>query len=231
VTSPIRDYLDELGPQLRGGWLHRRRTLAEVRDHLADTAAELERRGVERSEAEKTAVERFGDVAASAELLGKRRNRTVRLAPILAGVTLLTGLGLLWLVENGGHPSSDSSNVMHVHYSTLLHREFALQSEHVRHPHLLVSQRRVQPGEVVRVVATGCGSLQDERDEMTWHNHRQLLRSHDEQYTAVFRLHRQGYRVTATFRVPEHSPPGVGLLDVYCGGDSTGQATAMLSVA
>jgi hypothetical protein len=58
--DPIRDYVAELGKELGRFARHRRRTLAEVEDHLREAAARIEHTGAVDDEAARQAVERFG---------------------------------------------------------------------------------------------------------------------------------------------------------------------------
>jgi hypothetical protein len=98
------------------------------------------------------------------------------------------------------------------------------------HARLFLSRRQVTPGQTIGVKATGCARLVDQPDEMTWHNHRQLTHAHGGHYVPVFGLRRQGTRITTSYRVPARSPRGKGLLDVYCGPASSGNAVGYLSV-
>ncbi len=99
--NPIDRYVEELRACLKGPWLHRRRTLAEVREHLSDVATELEAGGIGREQAERRAIERFGDVAATAELLSAPRHRRRRVLGS-AAVVVAVLVGAVWLSGSGG---------------------------------------------------------------------------------------------------------------------------------
>ena len=58
--GPIHRHLRELRARVPGGPLRRRRVVAEMRAHLEDAAAEEQRAGRAREDAERLAVERFG---------------------------------------------------------------------------------------------------------------------------------------------------------------------------
>jgi hypothetical protein len=75
----IEGYLDQLLGHLRG-WAHDvRRILAETEEHLRDTTAELVAAGASEEEAQRRAIERFGDPRAVA------RRFSARLAPVPPG--------------------------------------------------------------------------------------------------------------------------------------------------
>ena len=88
----IGRYLRELGAEV-GPLPLRRRLLAEAEDHLRSAAQELEAEGVERAEAERRAVERFGaadDVARRlrAEVGARARRWSAWLVPVLVALYL-----------------------------------------------------------------------------------------------------------------------------------------------
>jgi uncharacterized membrane protein len=61
AASPVEAYLDRLAHELRARRTPRRRLLAEAEDHLRSTAEELVTRGCSAVDAEREAIERFGD--------------------------------------------------------------------------------------------------------------------------------------------------------------------------
>ena len=61
TASPVEAYLDRLDSELRTRRAPRRRLLAEAEDHLRSSAEELVARGRSAAEAERVAIERFGD--------------------------------------------------------------------------------------------------------------------------------------------------------------------------
>jgi hypothetical protein len=134
--SPIERYLDELYAQLRTDPRSARRLLDEAADHLHDAAAELERAGADRIDAETEAVRRFGAsrplVRADARRsIGRLALDTVQVAVLLGAVALIAiGVsGVLaaamsvafgrdfvgaqlpnWVSGPGGHPASVVEN-------------------------------------------------------------------------------------------------------------------------
>jgi hypothetical protein len=72
----IEGYLDQLLGHLRGSTHDVRRILAEAEEHLRDAAAELVAAGVSEEEAQRRAIERFGNPPAVA------RRFSARLAPV-----------------------------------------------------------------------------------------------------------------------------------------------------
>jgi hypothetical protein len=100
----IEGYLDRLLGHLRGSAHDVRRILAEAEEHLRDAAAELVAAGASEEEAQRRAIERFGDPRAVA------RRFSARLAPVppgavaaeLAGTAvLLGGVGLVAIGVSG----------------------------------------------------------------------------------------------------------------------------------
>jgi hypothetical protein len=100
----IEGYLDRLLGHLRGSAHDVRRILAETEEHLRDATAELVAAGVSEEEAQRRAIERFGDPRAVA------RRFSARLAPVpptvvaaeLAGTALLLGgVGLVAIGVSG----------------------------------------------------------------------------------------------------------------------------------
>ena len=100
----IEGYLDRLLGHLRGSAHDVRRILAEAEEHLRDAAAELVAAGASEEEAQRRAIERFGDPHAVA------RRFSARLAPVppgavaaeLAGTAvLLGGVGLVAIGVSG----------------------------------------------------------------------------------------------------------------------------------
>jgi hypothetical protein len=98
--DPIREYLAVLGKELGRFARHRRRTLAEVEDHLREAAARIEHNGVSRDEAARQAVEQFGSPRVVGDrLTGPRVRRGswvgVRLAVAAAVSTAVVGLAVV----------------------------------------------------------------------------------------------------------------------------------------
>jgi len=100
----IEGYLDRLLGHLRGSAHDVRRILAETEEHLRDATAELVAAGAGEEEAQRRAIERFGDPRAVA------RRFSARLAPVppaavageLAGTAvLLGGVGLVAIGVSG----------------------------------------------------------------------------------------------------------------------------------
>jgi HAAS domain-containing protein len=103
VTTPIAEFLRALDRDLRAERrLRRARIITEVRDHLTSTADDLERSGLPRVDAERLAVERFGEPG---DIAGRFPSRTVRAtlvesyvyAGLLVG-SLLAAWGVIGLV-------------------------------------------------------------------------------------------------------------------------------------
>jgi hypothetical protein len=103
VTTPIAEFLRGLDRELRAERrLRRARIITEVRDHLTSTADDLERSGLPGVDAERLAVERFGEPG---DIAGRFPSRTVRAtlvelyvyAGLLVG-SLLAAWGVIGLV-------------------------------------------------------------------------------------------------------------------------------------
>jgi hypothetical protein len=97
-------------------------------------------------------------------------------------------------------------------------------------PRLHLPARRVVPGQLIHIRATGCSPLTGQRDEMTWHNSYQSRHPHADDYVAVYGLDRVGDTISTWFRIPQHTRRGPALLDMYCGDASSGSAVAYLTV-
>jgi hypothetical protein len=100
----IEGYLDQLLTQLRGSATEVRRILAETEEHLRDAAAELVAAGASEEQAQRLAVERFGNPRTVA------RRFSARLAPVppaavaaelARAVVLLGGVGLIAIGVSG----------------------------------------------------------------------------------------------------------------------------------
>jgi hypothetical protein len=76
TADQIEGYLDQLLGHLRGSAHDVRRILAEAEEHLRDAAAELEAAGASEEEAQRRAIERFGNPRTVA------RRFSARLAPV-----------------------------------------------------------------------------------------------------------------------------------------------------
>lgn len=98
--EPIEQYLDELYAQLRADPRDGRRLLDEAADHLHNSAAEFESGGMDRVEAEREAVRRFG---ASRPLVRADERRSIgRLAlDTVQAVVLLGSIGLIAVGASG----------------------------------------------------------------------------------------------------------------------------------
>lgn len=84
--DPIRDYLVELGEELGRLSFRRRRTLAEVEDHLREATARIEQTGVHPDEAARQAVEQFG----SPEVVARRSSSSrVKRRAVAVGVLVV----------------------------------------------------------------------------------------------------------------------------------------------
>ena len=94
--TDIDQYLEELAGCLRVGGAERTRILAEVRDHLEDAAAHLDRDGERPEHAVARAVDAFGSpVAIATQFNAAAGARAMRRAPIVvftAGVAVFGGL-------------------------------------------------------------------------------------------------------------------------------------------
>jgi hypothetical protein len=94
--EPIEEYLDELLSRLRLPPRATRRLLAEAEDHLREDAANAERAGSGRLEAERAAVARFGSAAriATEERRVRRPNPIAAVGTIAWAGVVLVGVGL-----------------------------------------------------------------------------------------------------------------------------------------
>ena len=104
TSDLIESYLDQLLTHLRGSATDVRRILSETEEHLRDATAELEAAGSSREEAQRRAVERFGDPRTVA------RRFSARLAPVppaavvgelARAAVLLGGVGLVAIGASG----------------------------------------------------------------------------------------------------------------------------------
>ena len=100
----IEGYLDQLLGHLRGSARDVRRILSETEEHLRDATAELVAAGASQQEAQRRAIERFGDPRAVA------RRFSARLAPVppaavaaegARAAVLLGGVGLVAIGASG----------------------------------------------------------------------------------------------------------------------------------
>lgn len=112
TASPIENFLDALYDGLRDAdAATARRLLAEAESHLRESADAFEAAGLERAEAEQTAVERFGTPS---EIVAAGRPAVhVRLASLVAGsvrpLVLLLGAGLVAVGVSGAVAAAMSS--------------------------------------------------------------------------------------------------------------------------
>jgi hypothetical protein len=104
TADPVEGYLDRLLTHLRGSAHDVRRILSETEEHLRDTTAELMAAGASEEDAQRRAIERFGDPRTVA------RRFSARLAPVppaavvgeLARATVLLGaVGLVAIGASG----------------------------------------------------------------------------------------------------------------------------------
>jgi hypothetical protein len=105
TDDPIREYLAELGKELGRFARHRRRTLAEVEDHLREAARSLEAGGIEPLAAQRVAVAAFGSPRQVAQFRVRHRTLTRgMLMAIGAGVVVIaaSAAGFGWI----GNPSA-----------------------------------------------------------------------------------------------------------------------------
>ncbi|MFN2560493.1 MAG: permease prefix domain 1-containing protein [Jatrophihabitans sp.] len=100
-ATPIEDYLDELLRRTHADPRTTRRLLDEASDHLAAAAAEVEKAGTPRIEAEREAVRRFGAAADVAQATSRRSFATLVLETVRAAI-LLGGWGLVAVGISGG---------------------------------------------------------------------------------------------------------------------------------
>ena len=98
--TPIEDLLDDLLRHTRADARTTRRLLDEARDHLQETADELQTTGLSRGEAETEAVRRFGPVRPVAHAMA-RRSFVALVAETLRATVFLTGCGLVAVGVSG----------------------------------------------------------------------------------------------------------------------------------
>ena len=104
--DPIRDYLAEFAKQLgRVSPGRRRRTLAEVEDHLREAARSLEAGGIEPLAAEREAVAAFGSPRQVAQFRMRHRRVTRGLIAIGAVVVVIaaSAAGFGWIASPSAH--------------------------------------------------------------------------------------------------------------------------------
>lgn len=97
--DPIHDYLGELERGLGRFARHRRRTRAEVEDHLREAAVRIEQSGVSPEEAARQAVEQFGSpqvVARQSSAPSWANRRPVAVAVGVGVVVALVAVIQLW---------------------------------------------------------------------------------------------------------------------------------------
>jgi hypothetical protein len=109
--DPIRDYLGELGKELGRFAPGRRRTLAEVEDHLRETALSLEAGGAEPPAAQRKAIAAFGSPRQVTQFTGRRRQPAGRKRIVIgAGLAVIAAgtAGVFWIghVSPGGLSSA-----------------------------------------------------------------------------------------------------------------------------
>src|SRR5262245_35506428 len=91
----VEEYLDGLLEQLRGGsGRDRRRTLAEIEDHLREAAAEAVAAGAGEEEAQRDAIARLGSPRDLARRLAGEVNVPLAARPALAAARLLAISGI-----------------------------------------------------------------------------------------------------------------------------------------
>jgi hypothetical protein len=104
TADPIEAYLDRLLTHLRGSAHDVRRILSEAEEHLRDATAELVAAGASEEEAQRRAIERFGDPRTVARRFSARlpRSRRRRVAAELARAAVLLGaVGLVAIGASG----------------------------------------------------------------------------------------------------------------------------------
>jgi hypothetical protein len=107
----IQEYLRELERRLRVGPMRRRRILRELEAHLLDSAAEEERTGLSRLEAERRAIERLGsvdDLVARFNTARRRRpsGRLIAVAAVVGFVTVALVLSAVLITGGTNHASN-----------------------------------------------------------------------------------------------------------------------------
>lgn len=102
MTGPIDAHLDELFDRLSGTGAAGRRALSEADDHLHAAAEEAMAAGVERDEAERLAVERFGRPGLLATRMQVvHRGPAVLLRPLVTGAWLISTIGMIAIGLSG----------------------------------------------------------------------------------------------------------------------------------
>jgi len=91
----VADYLAALQMELRRQGVAGGRFMEETRGHLADAVEAAQARGLCRAEAEREAVERYGNARLVAGKFAARRNRILH--PVLLGAAVLLGLAIAWV--------------------------------------------------------------------------------------------------------------------------------------
>jgi hypothetical protein len=115
ATDPIAVYVRELGSRLGGSWLHRRRIIAEVRDHLSEAVASDPLVEQDPAAAARRAIARFGTVEETARAFaagpergfGRARLAIAVAAAALVSVAITTPL----LIRSSGPGPSQRTNL------------------------------------------------------------------------------------------------------------------------
>jgi len=95
TAGPIERYLDRLLLELRGSAPELRRILSEAEEHLRDAASELMAAGASEDEAQRQAIERFGDPR---EVARRFSTRLTPIPPVVVAVELVRAAVLLGAV-------------------------------------------------------------------------------------------------------------------------------------
>jgi hypothetical protein len=101
-------------------------------------------------------------------------------------------------------------------------------------PRLLLSSTFGPPGTAVSVTGCGCTHPYAQADTLAWHNARSLREIAKRPPVSVWRrvplVRTSRTRAQAVFVVRTSDPPGKGLLDMFCGPASNGNAIGYFTV-
>jgi hypothetical protein len=113
TDDPIRDYLADLGKELGRFARHRRRTLAEVEDHLREAACALQKQGLTAEDAAREAIAQLG---APGDIVPKADRDRMRVAAatalvVLVGVGAIVGVTQPWGLGSSAAKSGNTSRM------------------------------------------------------------------------------------------------------------------------
>jgi hypothetical protein len=109
--DPIRDYLGELGKELGRFARHRRRTLAEVEDHLREAACVLQQGGMTAEDAAREAIDQLGSPDDIVPTAARDRMRVAATALVaLVAVGVVAGAARSWDAGGGGTAAVGASS-------------------------------------------------------------------------------------------------------------------------